>query len=674
MAFGGIGRSKLVSQSALASIFEEIEEHGLPKAKSRSSIKRARDESVDIETPYGKLLVSEQAVLTLEEGQEKPEMATFFFVNPLSLIHYICQNCDEYATFFKQMLDRHQPNFDRKLDIVAYNDEVTPGNVLRHVNERKVYIAYWSFKAHGLPALSTESCWFLLGIARSDAVRRLPGKAGQWLKMALCKFYEPYDLRSGIQIVLPTSERRVIFGEVSMLIGDEVALKESLDFRGASGTVLCPLCQNIVDHKSEIHLHDSTGRILPSTNLDPTLVQPHSDKSVRDTLKLLADKKNNASKAAFERAQQLTGWSLNLHGVLLCEQLSIKPVSSICFDWMHTYLSSGLWNHETGLLLSRLSDRCNYTHRNLHDDLQTFRFPSSLSSRSITGQKVFAKKKKDESPEVKCSASEGLSLYSVLRFVLVQKASEFGPVRSEIESYLRLARVMDLLQGIKKGSTHSSVLHKAILDHLHGYLMVYCGERFAPKHHYSSHLGRMHSAHEGLISCFVHERKHKEVKKFATLATNTWIGWEKSVLSDSLCLQLRELRKGEVGPLKVGLLNPDEPSTRLESLLRTACSEHDGEVMVALRGVFSPGAVAGVGDAVLFSCEAERLVGQIQFFARIGAEEFVCIKKWKHLGRNRFEDAGKAMLCPLIAILDTCIYSPQDGYFLVVPLTTWDDA
>ena len=96
--------------------------------------------------------------------------------------------------------------------------------------------------------------------------------------------------------------------------------------------------------------------------------------------------------------------------------------------------------------------------------------------------------------------------------------------------------------------------------------------------------------------------------------------------------------------------------------------------MVALRGVFSPGAVAGVGDAVLFSCEAERLVGQIQFFARIGAEEFVCIKKWKNLGRNKFEDAGKAMLCPLIAILDTCIYSPQDGYFLVVPLTTWDDA
>ena len=489
--------------------------------------------------------------------------------------------------------------------------------------------------------------------------------------MALTKFYEPFDLRAGIQVVLPPSERRVIFGEVSMLVGDETALKESLDFRGAAGTVLCPLCQNICDHRSEMHLHDCTGRIVPSTTLDTSLVQSHSDQSVQDTLRLLAEKKRNASKAAFNRAQQLTGWNLNLDGVLMCEQLSIKPISCLCFDWMHTYLSSGIWNHETGLLLSRLSERCNYSHSNLHEDLQPFKFPSALSSRSVTGQKVF--KKKQESAEVKCTASEGLSLYSVLRFLFAQKAHEFGACRLEIESYLRLARVIDLLQGIKKGSTHSSILHNAILDHLRGYLKAYTGEKFLPKHHYSSHLGKMHSFHEGLISCWTHERKHKDVKKFANLATNTWAGWEKSVMSDALCLQLRELHKGEVGPLRVGLLNPDHPSEKLTSLLRTACGKPDGAVMAALRGVFSPGAVAGAGDVVLYLCDTERMVGQIQFFACVGCEDFVCVKQWRGIGKNTFEDGGKAMLCPLTSILDTCIYSPRDGHFLVAPLTTWDD-
>ena len=94
----------------------------------------------------------------------------------------------------------------------------------------------------------------------------------------------------------------------------------------------------------------------------------------------------------------------------------------------------------------------------------------------MTGQKVF--KKKQESAEVKCSASEGLSLYAVLRFLFLQKAHEFGAVRLEIESYLRLCRVIDLLQGIRKGSTHSSVLRNAILDHLRGYLNAYSGEKF----------------------------------------------------------------------------------------------------------------------------------------------------------------------------------------------------
>ena len=296
MALANIGKSKLVSQSALATILKEIEENGLPDAKSRRSIKRARDDSLDKETPYGKLLITEQATLILQKGQTKPDVATFHFVNPLSLIYHISQNCHEYATFFRAMLDRHPSDFQRKLDIIAYSDEVSPGNILKRVNERKTYVVYWSFKAHGLPALSTENCWFLLGIARSEVVRNLPGKAGQYLKMALTKFYEPFDLRAGIQVVRPPSERRVIFGQISMLVGDETALKESLDFRGAAGTVLCPLCQNICDHRSEMHVHDSTGSILPSTNLDTTLVQSHSDQSVQDTLRLLAEKKETHPK------------------------------------------------------------------------------------------------------------------------------------------------------------------------------------------------------------------------------------------------------------------------------------------------------------------------------------------------------------------------------------------
>ena len=68
----------------------------------------------------------------------------------------------------------------------------------------------------------------------------------------------------------------------------------------------------------------------------------------------------------------------------------------------------------------------------------------------MTGQKVF--KKKQESAEVKCSASEGLSLYAVLRFLFLQKAHEFGAVRLEIESYLRLAGSLTYCRALERGA------------------------------------------------------------------------------------------------------------------------------------------------------------------------------------------------------------------------------
>ena len=52
-----LGRKKFVSQAALAELLSELKDAPLPEATSRSSIKRARDEKVDITTPCGPLFV-----------------------------------------------------------------------------------------------------------------------------------------------------------------------------------------------------------------------------------------------------------------------------------------------------------------------------------------------------------------------------------------------------------------------------------------------------------------------------------------------------------------------------------------------------------------------------------------------------------------------------------------
>ena len=43
----------------------------------------------------------------------------------------------------------------------------------------------------------------------------------------------------------------------------------------------------------------------------------------------------------------------------------------------------------------------------------------------------------------------------------------------------------------------------------------YGEQHYLPKHHLAIHLGQQLELHELLISCFVHERRHKILKRFA---------------------------------------------------------------------------------------------------------------------------------------------------------------
>ena len=41
------------------------------------------------------------------------------------------------------------------------------------------------------------------------------------------------------------------------------------------------------------------------------------------------------------------------------------------------------------------------------------------------------------------------------------------------------------------------------------------------KHHFMTHIASTHESHKLLLSCWVHERKHKEIKKYERYLNNT---------------------------------------------------------------------------------------------------------------------------------------------------------
>ena len=59
MNLADLGRKKFVSQSALSELLKELKSlDELPAATSRSSVKRARDEKMKIQTPVGPLFAT----------------------------------------------------------------------------------------------------------------------------------------------------------------------------------------------------------------------------------------------------------------------------------------------------------------------------------------------------------------------------------------------------------------------------------------------------------------------------------------------------------------------------------------------------------------------------------------------------------------------------------------
>ena len=156
-----------------------------------------------------------------------------------------------------------------------------------------------------------------------------------------------------------------------------------------------------------------------------------------------------------------------------------------------------------GLLVAKLQE-IGITQADLHEELQKFIWPQAIRSRGVTGQKIFAKG--DQNEDIKCSASECLSVYSVLRLFLLEamQTQDLRAIRAECDSYLRLCHVLDLLQQVKLGKTTPRALEVAVVAHLSAFKDAYQDTRFLPKHHYSLHLCRMLHRHGTLVSCWCH--------------------------------------------------------------------------------------------------------------------------------------------------------------------------
>lgn len=137
-----------------------------------------------------------------------------------------------------------------------------------------------------------------------------------------------------------------------------------------------------------------------------------------------------------------------------------------------------------------------------------------------------------------CSASDGLGLYSALRYFVYQKKihlDEDEAQRQVALSFLALMDLLGLFHRSMRTAIDATMLQQKVRLYLTRFRLAHGVGSMVPKHHYLAHLPKCMAEQGSLLSCFCHERKHKQVKKVANELRNTGPWFSKKVLFAS-CL------------------------------------------------------------------------------------------------------------------------------------------
>ena len=127
-----------------------------------------------------------------------------------------------------------------------------------------------------------------------------------------------------------------------------------------------------------------------------------------------------------------------------------------------------------------------------------------------------------------------------------------------------------------------------------------------PKFHWLLHYAPCLSRFGTLISCFVHERKHRTIKRYAADILNT-TNYEKPLLSEATCQHLYMLFMPETFKFSVGLVRPVQATKKVHDLLRDHFGTNVLDVSSSAESRISEYATCHKTDVVLYKSDDEQL-------------------------------------------------------------------
>ena len=448
-----------------------------------------------------------------------------------------------------------------------YADEVSPGNILKVENHRKMYAFYVAVKQLGPLVLKHESCWLPLAVLRTTELKKIKGGVGAALVVLLERMFVVEKIKEhdgGVMVDIGAAGGFArLFFRFSNLLGDGDALRALLWCKGASGKLPCLCCKNIVrgDCAASTYLQ-------PVSCIEPALFDLATDAEVFGKADILAEAFDHLGAAQFDELSTAMGISHNPHGLLMAKHLRpyAPPVSILTYDSMHTLLTGGLAQNEVGLLMDDLA-RHGIPWGEVGNFVTTGWHICCCSGHASTLKGMFseARRKASKGGPFKCMASEMLLAMPILLHFLLSRDGLSEQLHHKVESFANLHNLVDLCKRAKGGGGQalSARLADAVKAHAQAFAIAYPDFPIKAKNHWAFHLPGQVERDGVLLDCFTGERKNQTIKQAANKMKNPRV-FEKSVMVAVLAAQLSKL--SEPDHLCDALKHP-APAPELAALL-----------------------------------------------------------------------------------------------------------
>ena len=656
-----------ISASALASVLDDVDEHGVPEAHSRRHMREARDLAAEEHTPYGPLYHTVE--LDAIGGGRK----TMRIVHPFALLWFAYATCATFAMLIDARLLEHPATVDQPWSLVMYSDEVTPGDALAHDQTRKIQVVYFSFLELGSNVLSREESWFTVTAKRSSEVTKISGGMSQVFGAILTVFFATAGTNmavSGLTLKHRDNPMVRIFAKLKCFVQDGGAHKITWHCKGDGGLRLCMLCKNLFTHKSELCDDDGSGLLRCNVIVDSELDMA-TDAEIINTVRDLAAHADVDSKGDFEARQKIVGFVHEPSSMLLNPDLDgvIQPASQFMHDWMHGIFGNGVFNILIYLVLEAFQDN---GVANIWDHvggyLRNYKWPGRVHYASLADRfSAKCRRSSRKAKHLKCQASDGLSMLPVLAFFFGAVALQWGVCDGACLAVVALADIVDFIVAVPRGNVTPEQIRCAVHKFLNLFTAAFGVTFLTPKFHWLLHFANHLHTFGTLLSCFVHERKHRMVKRYANEVYNT-VAFEQSVLNEVLCHHLARLEAQDTFDFNLGLVHPRDAPRALIQFLGTILDIPAGQpVLVSTECRFSPLATCKRGDVVFVREGAGFVAGQVWVHTSVLGVHVSLISLWSLVRMDLDHSAAEwrlddhAHLVEPADILDTAIWTQLDG-------------